>query len=173
MPESASNTADNTDDKLPQSAKVDIKKAVRMRYKNGMTYQQIGDYFGVSKQCIFEQLGPIANLIKSEGQVESYTENQVDILQGLLLELTSDIADKGKRSKASLNNAAYAFDRIFNALRLLQDKSTANIATRSDHEASLQEVEARIAELEGRTVAGQSDEDIIDAEIAALEDEEP
>jgi predicted DNA-binding protein YlxM (UPF0122 family) len=151
--------------------KIDIGKAIKLRYKNSYTLQQIADVFDCSKVSVFNALKPFEQLMKSEDNLAVFRDNQEQILEGLLLELSANIADPAKLKKASLNNVAYAYDRIFNALRLLQDKSTANIATRSDHEASLQEVEARIAELEGRAVAGQSDEDIIDAEIAALEDE--
>jgi cobalamin biosynthesis protein CobD/CbiB len=66
---------------------------------------------------------------------------------------------------------AYAYDRLFNASRLLKGESTANIEHAHHHQANLDEVEARIAELEGRDTAGMSEEQVIDAEIAQLEED--
>jgi predicted DNA-binding protein (UPF0251 family) len=167
----AENLPVETDSGNAEKLALDLKKAVHLRYTKGLSYQDIANTLGAAKSTVFNALQPFERLIKTKAEVQVFNANHVGILEGLLLELSANIADPAKLKKASLNNVAYAYDRIFNALRLLQDKSTANIATRSEHEASLQEVEARIAELEGRTVAGQSDEDIIDAEIAAIEDE--
>jgi predicted DNA-binding protein YlxM (UPF0122 family) len=151
--------------------KIDIGKAIKLRYVKGNSLTEIGKVFNCSRQAVSQALMPYDALFKDGELLSVYKANQEQIMEGVLAELTANILDKGKLKKASLNNVAYSFDIFFKNLRLLQEKSTVNQSTIISHESDLADVEARIAELEGRTVAGQSPEDIIDAEIAALEDE--
>jgi hypothetical protein len=134
------------------------------------TYQEIADHFGCAKQSVHEALKPFTNIMKSHGELKTFRDNQVALLESLLGNLTADISDPDKRKKASLNNTAYAYDRIFNSLRLLKGESTENIENAHTYEKTLEEIEAEIAAIDCREVVGMSEEDAIDAEIAELED---
>jgi septal ring factor EnvC (AmiA/AmiB activator) len=109
------------------------------------------------------------NVMKDKGELETFKAHQVDLIESLLGTLTADMADPEKRKKASLNNVAYAYDRIFNALRLIKGESTVNIETAHHFEKDLQQIESEIKEIESQEIEGESEEERIDREISELE----
>jgi len=62
--------------RLPHSPGVNIEKAVELRLK-GLTYQEIGDYFCVTKQAIQYHLG---GLTADELSLKAYKDNRADLL---------------------------------------------------------------------------------------------
>ena len=107
--------------------RVNLLDALQLRYINKLTYQQIADKYGVSKQAIEQRLSAFKEKFGDSEEISLYNSNREALLTIAEKELLTDILDPSKREKASLNNTAYAFERIFNALRLQQGKSTANL----------------------------------------------
>jgi predicted DNA-binding protein YlxM (UPF0122 family) len=113
-------SAELTQELTPQG-RVDLKKAIELRYKNQLTMPEIAEIFGVTKQAVHQQLSKVEKLIKGDMHLEAFRQNRINILEGAEFELISDL------QKASLNNVAYAFNQVHNARRLESGQSTANI----------------------------------------------
>jgi predicted DNA-binding protein (UPF0251 family) len=107
--------------------KVNLLEALQLRYINKLTYQQIADKFGVTKQAIEQRLSAFKDKFGDSEEISLYTSNKEALLTIAERELLTDLLDPAKREKATLNNTAYAFERIFNALRLQQGKAGTNL----------------------------------------------
>ena len=116
-------------EKLPKyQRKVDLAKALKLRFKKGWTFQMIADHFQVKKQTIHNLLYKYSKMLATPAELEGYDNSRADILNGVEWKLIEKLLDTDKLKKASLNNVAYAFQAITTARRLESGKSTANVA---------------------------------------------
>jgi len=116
-----------TDSISKRTSKIDLKKAFKMRFAQGLTFREIGERFGVTAQAVEIALKPFKSFITDPEGYLAYRNNTELLLGAVECLLVCDLLDKDKRKKASLNNVAYAFQQIFNARRLEGNQSTANI----------------------------------------------
>ena len=145
---------------------IDVKEALKLRLTKGYTYQEIADKYGVTKQAVHKQLKSLVNILEDTNQAQAYKLHKQDILTNAEYLMLVDMCDPDKREKASLNNAAYAFNTIFQANRLESDKSTSNLAIdgilaqKAEAQQNLQDLQDReavlLAELERRKALKQS-----------------
>ena len=121
---------DKEDNILPvrENKKVDIGKAMKLRFKHGLPYQAIADYLHCSKSAVHKALKPLEKLIKNPDEIENFKSQRTNILTGVEIKLIESLVDGEKHKKASLNNTAYAFTQIHNARRLEEGLSTSNLA---------------------------------------------
>ena len=112
---------------MPAIAKIDLNKAVKMRFLNGNTFPEIAKYFKVSTQAAEQALKPFKNLIADKNILKTYQENYSAILRNSNMRLMEAMHDPEKIQGASLNNVAYAFNTVANHLRLEENKSTDNV----------------------------------------------
>ncbi|GJQ48606.1 helix-turn-helix domain-containing protein [uncultured Candidatus Kuenenia sp.] len=124
--------------------KIDIGRALELRFKNGMSYGEIARHFGVSKSYVHGILQRFTNLIREPEELEFYEKYKTKLLSSAELKILEKLMDDETIKGATLNNAAYAFQNLFNANRLERGKSTANI----DIHHTQEEVEALDAEYE-------------------------
>ena len=108
--------------------KIDINLAIQYRYKNQLTYQDIADRFGVTRQAIEQRLARVTKLIGDPEENQAYDNNRAYFLNGIERQLLNQIVDKNKIKKATLGNVAYAVDKVNNILRLERGQSTLNQA---------------------------------------------
>ena len=101
------------------------KAVIELRIK-GFTHEEIGQHFGVSRQAITKRLKGIFKLIDG-GKLEAYRQHRVSILEGLEIEVLSELSKPDKLQKASANNLAYVLTSIHNARRLEAGESTENV----------------------------------------------
>ncbi len=128
---------------------VDVSKALTLRLRNGLSYQNIANQFGVTKQSVHNALKPFIKLLRHPEHRETYKANKADLLEGVEMLLVSDLADPGKRQKASLNNTAFAADKVHSMVRLERDQSTQNVLSYHEHHLSTTELDDRLKELRG------------------------
>jgi predicted DNA-binding protein YlxM (UPF0122 family) len=93
----------------------------------GMTHQEIGDYFGVSKQAIQQRIEGIWEKLDKE-KLAAYRANKIALLEASEFEVLSSLVKSDKLEKASGNNLAYMFTQVHQARRLEAGESTTNIA---------------------------------------------
>jgi hypothetical protein len=106
-------------------SKIDFKKAFKMRYLNGLTYQDIADKFHVTSGAVQQLLKPIKNIIDKADLYPVYKSNAnelQEIAESLLLQ---EMLSKEKLQKASVNNLAYAYDKMIQARK---GQTTGNVA---------------------------------------------
>jgi predicted DNA-binding protein YlxM (UPF0122 family) len=107
--------------------KVNLLEALQLRYINKLTYQQIADKYGVTKQAIEQRLSAFKDKFGDSQEIQLYDTNRGSLLTLAEKDLLTNMLDPSKLSKATINNLAYAFQQVFNARRLEEGKSTANL----------------------------------------------
>lgn len=126
--------------------KIDISVAFKLRYKNGLTFQEIADKFGVTKQAVHLALSSLTKHLPDAEEIEAYRQNKSQILEGVEKVLIDKMLDPDTVKSASLNNAAYAYQQISTQNRLEKGLATERIDSLSVT-ASLSELERRKADL--------------------------
>ena len=107
--------------------KINLVEALQLRFVNKLTYKQIGEKYGVSAQAVEQRISRFKEKFGDSEEVQQYTSNRDGILTVVEREILSRIVDPSKLEKATINNLAYAFQQVFNARRLEEGKSTANL----------------------------------------------
>jgi transcriptional regulator with XRE-family HTH domain len=146
--------------------KFDTAKALELRLKKGLSYADIGKYFGCSRQAIEQGLSKYTKLLHDNLDIEAYEVSKADILSNVELTLLNDLVDTEKREKATLGNVAYAIDKINNINRLQRGQATSNVQY-LDLTASLDDIRRQKAQLMEQIGAG---DDIPEAEVMSGED---
>ena len=133
-----------------EETKIDLSQALKFRYINKLSFAEIAKQFNTSKQAIQQRLSRFTSLLLDPDDLQAYKEHKDAILEATECKLIGKIVDEDTIKSASLNNAAYAFQQIFNARRLESGKSTANTAIHLtiEHQKIAEEVLSKIAESE-------------------------
>ena len=107
--------------------KINLVEALQLRFVNKLTYKQIGEKYGVSAQAVEQRISRFKEKFGDSEEIQQYTSNRDGILTVVEREILARIVDPSKLEKATINNLAYAFQQVFNARRLEEGKSTANL----------------------------------------------
>lgn len=126
------------------ATKIDGTKALKWRLQ-GLSYQDIANRFGCTKQSVHDKLKRFKDLIEAPDDIDAFRNHEVELLDSALMTLVGDITDKQKRKKATLGNVAYAIDKLHNYKRLVQGKSTSNVMF-ADVSSGMQEAALKYAE---------------------------
>jgi len=110
---------------LKKRRDVDYIKALDL-YLEGMSITDICKFIGITRKTFYDKFNPIIKLIKDKDIIRSFNDKRSLILDTLELTLLDNMGKKDKIDKASINNLAYAFDKIYNASRLEKNLSTSN-----------------------------------------------
>jgi predicted DNA-binding protein YlxM (UPF0122 family) len=124
----------------PYAGKIDLAQAIKLRYKNKLSYEEIGKHFNCTAQAVHSKLQTFMNNLDDPEMIQSFEEFKPEILSSVERKLISKILDSEKLEKANLNNVAYAFTQIHTANRLQRGQST-TITDDVDH--ILQRIESR------------------------------
>jgi len=124
---------------LGTNSKIDINKALELRMKKGLSYNEIAQFFHCSKQAVEQALKRFSALLLKPGEVAAYREKKGEILESVEARLLHELVDKGRVEKASLNNVAYTLGVVGNMTRLEKGQSTSNVAYK-DLTSSLDEL---------------------------------
>lgn len=112
----------NPPEQTPNKTEYSNKDLLRIKL-TGKSYREMETLTGIPFETIYARISRVLELCDKK-KSEAWKENRIQVLNNLEEELLFDIADKSKREKASLNNSAYAFQQVFNARRLEEEKST-------------------------------------------------
>jgi transcriptional regulator with XRE-family HTH domain len=117
-------------DKRTKNGKsIDLKELLTLRYSKDLSINKIADLMGYSKQYVSTTLRSFSDLLPNPEILKTYEHNRASILSYAELNLLRDVTDDDKRSKASLNNTAYALDKIAMLRRLEEGKNVAGGVT--------------------------------------------
>ena len=95
---------------------------------SGLTLEEIGDYYGVSKQAIHQQLQGVWELLDKPNELDAYRKFNVELLTAAEKKVLTELVKDEKLEKASGNNLAYMLTQLHQARRLEAGESTSNIA---------------------------------------------
>ena len=107
--------------------RIDRSKALELRFKKGLSFKEIGNYFGVSEQAVHQSLKAFKNLLSDDADIKALRVSKTELLDVAELTLLNDLVEPERRKAASLNNVAYALQNVNNMNRLEKGQSTANI----------------------------------------------
>ncbi len=107
--------------------KIDIALAVRLRIKDGLTYQAIADRFACSEAAVRQALGRFLYLCDAPEQLETYRQQKVGVFETLEHALIERLLYEVVQGRASVGDLARALDVVSKHVRLLAGQSTANI----------------------------------------------
>jgi hypothetical protein len=116
------------DNPIEKSVKLNLGKAIKLYFERNVPQCDIARIMGVSNQCIDQALKPYKQILFSKGEIDVLRSRKEDLVEGSFYRLLLDTADPAKREAASLNNTAYALDKVHQILRLETDQSTSNQA---------------------------------------------
>ena len=102
--------------------KIDIEKALSLKIDNGLSYADIGKYFGVSTEIIFYHL---RGLVPDDSNLQAYRKYRGDILDSkqeiILKSLTAE-----ELKEATPYQRVGMYGILYDKSRLEHDKSTRN-----------------------------------------------
>lgn len=130
--------------------RVDIGKALKMRIEKGMTYEEIGNQFGVSKEAVYQGLKAFKNIISKPEEVQAYDKNRDYVISAAQYELLVAALHPERVNKSSTLQLTTAFSQLFDKQRLIRGESTDNINIKSITQHlvdKIREREDRIASL--------------------------
>lgn len=110
-----------------KSQKIDIPKALDLRFNHKLSNREIAEYFSCNPGSVSERLKSFVEGLPSVVELQKLDTARSDLLKATMYANLSDLSDPAKRKAASLNNSAYAFAQLHNAVRLEEGKSTANV----------------------------------------------
>ena len=124
-------TTKNTkiDKRTKNGKKLDLSEVIKLKDVNNLSYNQIGKQLGYSGPYIHKAYNKFKDLVQDTDTSNNFSDNRVRILSSIEMNMLQDMVDKDKRTKASLNNVAYAFNQIHTARRLEEGKGTAGGVT--------------------------------------------
>jgi predicted DNA-binding protein YlxM (UPF0122 family) len=143
---------ENSPDKY--KCKIDLSEAIKLRYKNHLSYKEIGKQFHCSAQAVHELIQGFLKGIDDPEIIQSFETIKPEILSSVERKLVENILDSGKLKKANLNNVAYAFTQIHQANRLQRNKPTSIV---DDMSSMIDRIEQRYAKAIDVTPSNTSD----------------
>lgn len=147
MPIKTPQKTDETPD--PVVNRIDVMEALKLRQVNKLTYKEIADRLGVTKQAVWERLQRVYKMIADPEEVDAYKKNRADLLAGAEMAFVSEALDPDKLKKASVNNLSYAMRQVYDIQRLETGQSTENVAYK-DMSDDMADIDAELAEIHGK-----------------------
>lgn len=124
----------------------DLGRAIKLRYDQRLSYKEIGDILGVSKQAVEARISNVIKLLGDKDKIGEFIARESSILSNAREMLISAALDPDAIKKSSTLQLTTAYSQLFDKQRLIDGKSTSNVAY-SDMTASEAEIEERIKQL--------------------------
>lgn len=128
--------------------KIPLTEIFKLRFKNKLTFKEIGKIYNVSPQAIHQRIKSVIKLLANPELDQAYADNRVDLLNSAERILLSTLIESDKLKDASLNNVAYSLKQIHDMRRINADLSTGNEA-----------VKIEVVQFHSQPIGGNSSED--------------
>ena len=113
-----SNHPNNFPDKTkPSKSVIDFKQAFKLRFLHGVTHEVIAKQFGVTRSAVTQILEPVRQLMEKAELFPIYNKNASTLQEIGEAVLLQEMLSEEKLKKASVNNLAYAYDKLNQARR--------------------------------------------------------
>ena len=107
--------------------KIDMSDVLKLRLVNKVTLSEIAAKYNVSPQAISQRINKFMEKISDPEMIQAYKDNRADILTATEERILQQMLTPSVLEKATFNNLAYGYQQVFNARRLEENKSTANL----------------------------------------------
>lgn len=108
--------------------RIDIEEAFKLRFVKGLTLEEIARIFDVTPSAVHQRLQKFSNNLPDPEHMQVFKENMSNILHGGLMKVFMSAIEDGSIDNAKLWEKSNFFGTIFDKIRLLENKSTSNIA---------------------------------------------
>ena len=125
-----------------------LTEIFKLRFKNKLTFKEIGKIYNVSPQAIHQRIKSLIKLLNNPDLDQAYADNRVDLLNSAERILLSTLIESDKLKDASLNNVAYSLKQIHDMRRINADLSTGNEA-----------IKIEVVQFHREPIGGNSSED--------------
>ena len=105
---------------------VDVGKALELKHK-GLSMQEIGNQFGVSKQAVHQHICRIEKLLASPQELEKYREKQAEVMDSIGIRYGERLLDEDAIKGASALQAATVMAISVDKARLIRGQNTATV----------------------------------------------
>jgi predicted DNA-binding protein YlxM (UPF0122 family) len=109
-----------------RTRKIDLSKAIQLRVENGLSYQEIADYFNVNRASVHAALKKVG--LTGERDTKVFIERRADILAATQQRVLEHLTEE-RLKKASVSELNMLFGTLYDKERLERGKSTQNHAT--------------------------------------------
>ncbi len=107
--------------------KIDIALALRLRVKDGLTYDAIGERFACTGESVRSALGRFIYLCESPADLHAYREQKAAVFETLEHAIIERLLRDVVNGRATVGDLARCLDVVSKHVRLLAGQSTANI----------------------------------------------
>ena len=114
----------------PSPTRIDPLQVYQLRVTARLSYPQIAKQLDCSVAGAYQAFQRLANLGHRTADYVAYTSAKAQLLSSAEEGLLASLLDPASIDKASLNNRAYAFKAVHEALRLERELSTQNISSK-------------------------------------------
>ena len=117
---------------MSHAPSVDTGKLLELRYRNGLSYEHIAEHVGLAVGTVFQRLKRFESLFDLADGVKEFEVRESGILAGIRTKLLAHIAEgltaENAHDKVSPYQAVGMYGILFDKQRILDGRSTANIA---------------------------------------------
>jgi hypothetical protein len=119
----------------PKAQKI-LAKAVKLRFVDQLSYEDIGAIVGLPNRDVQRMLAPFKPMLDDPAGVKAYKANEPEIMDGLRMLMTSGmytiLTNPDRIAKMDLSRLTYGFGIMYDKARLERGESTSNVKTLSD-----------------------------------------
>lgn len=126
--------------------KIDLAHAVKLRYVNKLSYDEIADHYGVNKSSVYDKLKKYEAMILSPEESEFFEHQETNIIRNVRYKILGMMTNEEALQKASINNLAYAQSQLFRDESILTNRPT-DIYNSLQITANLEELSKRREQL--------------------------
>ena len=108
--------------------RIDVARAFKLRMA-GLSYEDVGKALGgFTKSSVFQALASFRALIENPGEIATFKEHEGQVLDGVRAKLIRLISERLSEEKNSAYQLTGMYGLLFDKTRLIEGKSTANVA---------------------------------------------
>lgn len=113
-----------------------INAALKMRFIDGWTYEQISRALNVTSDTLHRWLEPFKVIMENPDQVREFKRYEANILDGLRFMLvrgmTEQLSDDKRRKSMDFSRLSWGYATLYDKARLERGESTSNVMSLSD-----------------------------------------
>lgn len=118
--------------KIPKSptnkpGKIDLSKAIELRYKHRHSYRQIAEYFGVDHSAVIQRIQSFEAMLGDPDKLEAFRSHEAQVQDAIRSRFSAHLLT-ADLEKCSPRDAAIVYGTIYDKNRLQTGQSTANLA---------------------------------------------
>ena len=107
--------------------KIDKLEAYKLRVHNKLTYEQIADHLGVTRQAVHQALARFSEIIGEPDDITAGEDIRMSLFQAGRQTLLRSLVDEKAILNAPLKDRAIAFEKLDRAVRLESGQATQNL----------------------------------------------